>query len=108
MPESLRNHNFGSDRQGVLIDSNSNDEVWAKQQEDQMQDAEKRVVDRAEQNFRQSGNVLAFEDSQGIMAQEQPEHRNSKSKGKDKKEGGGCAIFWESSQITISHLVFKT
>ena len=57
-----------------------------------MQDAEKRVVDRAEQNLRQSGNVLAFEDSQGIMAQEQPEHRNSKSKGKDKKEGG-CAIF---------------
>ena len=34
MPESLRNHGFGSDRQGVLIDSNSNDEVWAKQQED--------------------------------------------------------------------------
>ena len=55
MPESLRNHNFGSDRQGVLIDSNSQDEVWAKQQEDQMQDAEKRKVDRAEQNLRQSG-----------------------------------------------------
>jgi len=43
---------MGSDRAGMLIDQTSQEEKWAKQQEDQMQDAEKRVVDRAEQALR--------------------------------------------------------
>lgn len=47
IPESLRNHHgFGSDRAG-MVDSSEN-EAWARQQEEAMQDAEKRVVDRAE------------------------------------------------------------
>ena len=50
VPESLRaHHGFGSERAGEMRDSASNDnEAWARQQEEVMQDAEKRVVDRAE------------------------------------------------------------
>ena len=48
VPESLRNHHgFGSDRAGMM-DSASNDEVWAKQQEEVIQDAEQRAIEKAE------------------------------------------------------------
>ena len=101
VPESLRaHHGWGSERAGVMGDSASNDnEAWARQQEEAMQDAEKRVVDRAEQALRQNGHFLTFQEQEDGQADEKP---NGKKKGKGKskskdskggKEGGGCLIF---------------
>lgn len=63
-----------------------------------MQDAEKRVVDRAEQALRQNGHFIQFQDSQGILGNDPQEalsesgKKVKKNKDKDKKEGG-CLIF---------------
>ena len=60
-----------------------------------MQDAEKRVVDRAEQALRQNGHFLTFQQEQEEgMADEKPngkkkgKGKSKDSKGKDKD--GGC------------------
>ena len=107
LPESLRAHqNFGSDRPAGsgLIDDLSQEEQWAKQQEEQYQDAERRMAERAEQALRQNGHFLTFEDPQGIIqpgAAAQPDGSGKKPKSPGKKKGdkdkkeksGGCHLF---------------
>ena len=97
MPESLRNHlGATSDRPNAFLETLSQEELWAKQQEDQLADAEKRIVDRAEQALRQNGHFLAFEAQQEMLDAgndaEMTTDKKAGGKQKPKKEGG-CTIY---------------